>query len=400
MKYLIRYWLYHFYERRHGLALLHLIKLVAKSVVIVFVLPRSLFTTIDVYIAVGDFKSLFRFLFFLIKIRIPLLERYDPFFSFSEKLTANEAEALYSLVLKKSVTIQREIILSCLAQTVLIAQLEPGEMKVLSDDDLAFEKAYQVHRDQAVELLQARLSRSFESSLTKPDLVKPIPLWVKRYLDRKQSENLKTYLSFLSFAQRRGVTLFPVAGTLLGLVREGGLLTHDIDMDAGVFYDEEQVGLLLSDIEKSDQFYIKAVHYQVFRREEGAVAMYAKDEWPVLIKLGTVAGMHIDLFVFYKTDNLFHQRSSMHLWVYEPFELESTELKGQHVFLPKDAGRFLTQTYGDWQVEKRAFSYHTDTPHMRCSGSTLSEFYYLQLAYALSCKSPQTSKKILEGFRR
>jgi hypothetical protein len=143
---------------------------------------------------------------------------------------------------------------------------------------------------------------------------------------------------------------YVISGTFLGIVREGGFLAHDYDVDVGVTFDPDV---------------------------ETAPARYAVERAPALVKLIHENGINVDVFVHHlEGDRLWHG-SSIHRWENTPFELADYTLAGVPVLGPADADRYLTENYGDWRTPVTEFNCTTGTPNLVISRTFRSVALFL-----------------------
>ncbi len=141
-----------------------------------------------------------------------------------------------------------------------------------------------------------------------------------------------------------GARPFLAFGTLLGLVREGGFMDHDSDLDLGVFTAEAscaEIGDLL--IKKG----LKILEY------EGP-------EWPCRIKTAGPGNFRADIMFFkpeagylltyiYFLNHIIIRRRTA-------FDLAEAEFCGRKVWIPENPENFLKENYGNW--EKRSGYHH------------------------------------------
>lgn len=141
-----------------------------------------------------------------------------------------------------------------------------------------------------------------------------------------------------------GVEVFLVSGTLLGCVRENGLLGHDHDIDVGIWSDvPEQKILELAT--KSGRFFM------------------LKSRASEIIRLRHVNGIAIDVFYHFRDpDDYWHGGVKMK-WSNTPFALTQREFLGQTCLIPEDYDLYLQENYGDWREPKIAFDSAFDTPN-------------------------------------
>ena len=163
---------------------------------------------------------------------------------------------------------------------------------------------------------------------------------------RAQAEAILTHVS--EVAQSAKTRLFPMGGTLLGLVRDQALISWDKDLDFGCF--EEEASLRdLWDIFSSSPYFIPM----------GTVGER-------LIKLRHLSGVTVDVFVnFHDGDARWHGGSYV-CWTDRDFRLKSTEIGGRHFLVPNDCEAYLEHHYGaDWRRPDPHFDVFWEAPNVR-----------------------------------
>ena len=117
---------------------------------------------------------------------------------------------------------------------------------------------------------------------------------------------------------------FVISGTFLGLIRENGFLSHDYDIDLGVFEDEIDIAATIATIKASKTFVLKKYDHHtstLFHPKTPAI----NPDVPYILKLVHVTGIHIDLFIHYhdtSTDPACDWHgSSLHRWENSAFDL-------------------------------------------------------------------------------
>lgn len=155
---------------------------------------------------------------------------------------------------------------------------------------------------------------------------------------------------------------FVMSGTFLGLIREGGFLPHDYDIDIGIMKDGLDEGKLLREIRSSKTFSLCKVDV-FYPYDKASPALLS------LIKIRHNNGMPIDIFVHHKEDSCSGERiwhgSSLHKWINTPFGLASYEMAGTEVLGPDNADKYLTENYGEWRIPVTQFNCSTGTPNLK-----------------------------------
>lgn len=141
-----------------------------------------------------------------------------------------------------------------------------------------------------------------------------------------------------------GIEMFLVSGTLLGCVREGRLLSHDKDVDVGV-WDTVGHAAVLSAVRETGLFYVLASR---------------SDR---IIRLKHVSGVGVDVFFHTRSADDYAHGGVKMTWHNSPFDLVPTEFLGDTFLIPSDHDRYLTENYGDWKTPKVDFDSAFDTPN-------------------------------------
>lgn len=161
----------------------------------------------------------------------------------------------------------------------------------------------------------------------------------------------------------KGFDPFVLSGTLLGAVREGGILKHDYDIDLGLFADEININNLENLLCNSPPFRcIYAAHQVVFSRSETGTLI--NTEIPVIFKLRHETGVVADIFLHHREGDSIWHGSSLFRWTNSSFGLKQFELAGTKVLGPDNPAVHLTENYGDWRTPKTDFNCAVDTPNL------------------------------------
>ena len=172
---------------------------------------------------------------------------------------------------------------------------------------------------------------------------------------------------------------YVISGTFLGIVREGGFLAHDYDIDVGVTFDPahpEVLDDLVAALRRSPRFVVKKLDdaQTVVETEPGR---YAVERAPALVKLIHENGINVDVFVHHLAGDRVWHGSSIHRWENSAFDLADYVLAGVPVLGPADADRYLTENYGDWRTPVTQFNCTTGTPNLVITRSFRSVALFL-----------------------
>ena len=179
-----------------------------------------------------------------------------------------------------------------------------------------------------------------------------ITIFISSFLVNMNKDNaLRTLLDLKEVLDSSNVQFWISDGTHLGYYRDSDFISHDPDIDVGIFIEDWENEVL--DKLKRNGFNLK---WQ-FGLEECGLE-YAIEK----------RGIKIDLFFFYKnlpnrniywhatwfgTYNTPGKFRKMVRCFYEPFELKEIEFLGYKFLAPKDTEKYIIQKYGpDWKIPK------------------------------------------------
>lgn len=152
----------------------------------------------------------------------------------------------------------------------------------------------------------------------------------------------KALLDMKALLEKHKVEFFLVSGTLLGCIREGRILSHDKDVDIGV-WDNTDIKFLLTILGRAGFFYI----------------LPSRSEHVIRVK--HVNGIAIDLFIHYREPNDYWHGGVKIKWSNTPFSLATYPFLDTYFNVPNDYHLYLKENYGDWQYAKKEFNSATDT---------------------------------------
>jgi len=182
----------------------------------------------------------------------------------------------------------------------------------------------------------------------------------KRNKKKKVCFNPETAIVLLAEAteicRKNNLRTWLTDGTLLGYYREGGFISHDLDMDMGAF------------IEEYDQ---------------NLDSQFEKQGWQIIRKLGDKSrGLeltlgkedhHLDIFFFYKDDDTYwnacwqgikiHGKRFRRMikYSYEEFSLKKIEFLDYSFNVPDDTEKYLITKYGNgWKTPQKDWDWALD----------------------------------------
>lgn len=165
---------------------------------------------------------------------------------------------------------------------------------------------------------------------------------------------------------------FLIAGTLLGLVREGGFIGWDKDIDVGIFVSRDEAKKIEQYLRRSKYFFVRKVDITTDR-----------------IRLVHNNGTMVDIFPHYKDtkkDILWHDGSATRWWN-SPFKVEKANFVGVPSYIPQNPELYLYESYGDWKSPDPYFDARIDAPNVQVLDTEhLTTLYYFSLVDSIKKK--------------
>jgi hypothetical protein len=149
------------------------------------------------------------------------------------------------------------------------------------------------------------------------------------------------------------IKIFLVSGTLLGYVRENSILSHDKDVDVGMFF-HENIDKCIESIKLSNLFHLKMNHY-------GNGNIYSIG----LIHKSTKTP--IDIFIYHFENNqLFtgveHSFGYLQKFSFTPFILIPVNFLGNLIYIPNNYELNLEENFGNWKTPDKNYISHLESP--------------------------------------
>lgn len=169
-------------------------------------------------------------------------------------------------------------------------------------------------------------------------------------------------LDVLGFGERYFVT----DGTLLGLVREGGFIAADYDIDFGMWADDYDPALVDALVAAGFE------HRETLgKREDGLVVKFRRGAIPVDLSLYYREGDIAWSAVYKRPHEQMRSRFDM-------FQLEPARMCGVSVCVPSPPERFLRTAYGEnWHLPVRNWEYRYGPENLHAHGSWIWKLRYL-----------------------
>jgi len=178
-----------------------------------------------------------------------------------------------------------------------------------------------------------------------------------------------------------GLSPFLVSGTLLGYARNRGFLSHDKDIDVGIFASQNifDVVTLLS---QNGLFDVK---YKYLRMEKTF-------QVPIIHR---PTGMSIDIFVYHPHGDMLITGVQGNFgytqnFTFTPFSLETVKFLDIDFSIPSDTALNLQENFGAWQVPDPYFISHLECPTTVDVGGTV----YMVVARLEMLRSLVEGKKV------
>ena len=334
---------------------------------------RRIYTHVDVKIAMR------RLAWYGAKgwVRLQLLP--DPVFDFAEGLDARERAAVRSFLRRKGRSEEDRY----LDRLTLTAAEADWPMKAADWQDLMVRFAVDANS-----LLDRIHGTGFAPS--PPDIPAP------RKGDFSVDDAGQALADFAVLFPKETYPWYVISGTFLGIVREGGFLSHDYDIDVGMNAEDVDLDAVATRARASQTFFLHKydIQHRLERAEDGSMQRIAA---PILMKLVHTTGLHIDLFVHYLDDGIRWHGSSVHRWENAEFDLQPYTLAGVDVLGPVDADKYLTENYGTWRIPVTEFNPSTGTPNLRMVHNLNSLVLFLR-RYTLAYQdgAPEAAARIEE----
>lgn len=176
---------------------------------------------------------------------------------------------------------------------------------------------------------------------------------IKKMLKKKNKifsrNGSKIFCEFLDICNSLNANVFLVYGTLLGYVRENGILKHDCDFDVGIFEEDYndllQMQLIKNGFKLVRQF--KGINYNAFEQT------YEKDGVSIDIFVSYYDETKCWTHVFYReiNDSLKQGLYRIRKLDYPKAPLEKIQFLNANICIPSNYEIYLKEIYGDgWKI--------------------------------------------------
>ncbi len=173
----------------------------------------------------------------------------------------------------------------------------------------------------------------------------------------------------MSVMDATGIPYFLSNGTALGMVRAKGPLSHDNDIDLGVFAEDWDAERLVEAFNSHPLFELDGGHPQY------------GDPYRTKIFLRHRRGTWVDIWRFYPDAGKVWNEGLLVRWGTSPFGIERRRIKDRSVPLPSDPERYLEECYGDWRTPNPRFDAFCDGPNTEVLWPEYQHFHRVRRAH-------------------
>jgi hypothetical protein len=179
----------------------------------------------------------------------------------------------------------------------------------------------------------------------------------------------------IDILEMENIQPFPIAGSLLGLYRDGKFMDHDKDADIGIFVkDYQDVLTITSTICKKSKFVAPSMFNSPKESNLWNVAVFDQEN-----------NTAIDLFFFYRESEHIeygvHTPSGILKWAFKPFDLVRQHLAGRDYWLPDDIEQHLIDLYDDWKTPVKVWDSLVNCPNILPSSRPVVLYFGLMRLY-------------------
>lgn len=173
---------------------------------------------------------------------------------------------------------------------------------------------------------------------------------------------LKTITEMGKVLEEAGCNYFVDFGTLLGIVREGQLISHDLDMDIGVILDQEQKMENIRELLETNGF-IRTEYFTYLDKivEES----YVKNKVKIDIFYYELEDEQMYCYFSFRDESTVYQNdfeyTASKLYFSRVTEVEHLSTETFAVVIPKNSEKVLEEKYGkNWRVPDKNYSHEDD----------------------------------------
>ena len=189
--------------------------------------------------------------------------------------------------------------------------------------------------------------------------------------------------------------VFLAFGTLLGFIREGKILDHDLDLDVGYLYkDKIQFDGFLGELKKTNNFKILVNDAIDLYKLKNNHIQFRK--LPSIITLANKNGAHIDIFICHKVKNKIIFYAKHFCWEVSFFRTKKVKIIDNLIAnIPFNSNKYLAENYGDWKTPVIDYNFMRDSKNLGFTRNTSSVVAYTKSVF-LNLKTTKEVIKHLE----
>jgi len=166
----------------------------------------------------------------------------------------------------------------------------------------------------------------------------------------------------VTFLEKNNIQYWLDFGTLLGIIRQGGLLPWDEDADICIHGDYVEKFLAIK--RKFPLKYRISFRYDNTGRLPGKLRVIKIKYWQKkYFRFFNIRELHLDVFIKYKIDDYFYWIGSNALKRVKAHyheHLDTVEWEGRPYYIPSDIDHYLTDIFGDWRTPVKDYDSSLD----------------------------------------
>lgn len=223
------------------------------------------------------------------------------------------------------------------------------------------------------------LANYFDNALEMYDIalqqVSPIPGEKDNLAPFDASECRNSMDEIINILECDNIKVFPIAGSLLGLYRDGKFMDHDKDADVGIFVENyDEIFSIVSKLCINSKFSAPDMIKSPKESHEWNVAIYDDERITV-----------VDLFFFYRKENHIeygvYTPCAVLKWTFPLFNLVRQTLAGKEYWLADDIEQHLRSLYGDWKTPVKVWDSILECPNISLSSRPVVLYFGLIRLY-------------------
>ncbi len=186
----------------------------------------------------------------------------------------------------------------------------------------------------------------------------------KLKLENKKRKAIQSFgLPLIEYVQKilkeHNICAFADFGTMLGIIREGRLLAHDLDIDIGVILNEDFDIQRIHDAMENNGF---KLWRQYINGEQVVEESYKLNDLKVDFNFYRITNEYSKTWLFYqKPGYKYKEKDKRHVveMTYSPIkEMQTVTVKGHNIIIPANAEQLLEEKYGKtWRTPDKGWIY-------------------------------------------